>query len=204
MNLNVLLVEGKDDLHVCKALFQANETPETFQIEEAGGVEPLLESIPVRLKGSELERLGVVLDADTDLDARWDQLRAIIKTSTGLVPPKQPDPGGTVITLPGEIEFGAWLMPNNQIPGILEDFLAFLVPQGDVLLPRVDRFLESIPAGERRFSESRDAKARLHAWLAIQEHPGRPLGLAITSRYFSGDSEAAAPFLTWITRLFPG
>ena len=74
-------------------------------------------------------------------------------------------------------------MPDNRLPGMIEHFLAFLVSDNDKLLPHVDRFLTGIPSADRLFSDSASPKAHIHAFLAVQEKPGKPLGLAITFRY---------------------
>jgi hypothetical protein len=202
MDSRVLLVEGQDDRHVLWALFEAHKVPDTFQVEKAGGIEQLLESVPVRLKASDLERFGVVLDADEDIQARWQQLRSrLIASGCGDVPEK-PSPLGLVLQMKEGPKVGAWLMPDNTVPGMLENFLAFLIPPSDKLLPLVDRFLDAIPLEDRRCPNVRLPKARLHAWLAVQEHPGKPLGQAITAKYLDAQHSVVAPFLAWIKAMF--
>jgi hypothetical protein len=46
----------------------------------------------------------------------------------------------------------------------------------------------------------RTAKARIHAWLSVQEEPGKPLGQAITSRYLDGRRPEATSFFAWLQR----
>ena len=202
MGLRVLLVEGQDDQHVMWALFGAHALPEVFKVEKAGGIEPLLESVPVRLKASNLERFGVVLDADEDIRQRWEQLRSRLTASGCTDIPKIPDPGGTVIQIQDGPRIGAWIMPDNKVPGILESFLAFLVPGTDKLLSLVDRFLEDIPVEDRLCPKERLPKARIHAWLAVQEEPGKPLGQAITAKYLDAQHDVVGPFLKWIRTVF--
>jgi len=208
MGLRVLLVEGKNDQHVMWALFKAHSVPDIFTVEKAGGVEAnggveqLLESVPVRLKASNLERFGIVLDADEDIQARWEQLRSRLIASGCEDIPAVPSPGGTVVQMKDGPRVGAWLMPDNQVPGMLESFLAFLVPGSDKLLPLVDRFLDGIPTDDRRCPNARLPKARIHAWLAVQEHPGKPLGQAITAKYLDAQRGMLTPFLDWIKAVF--
>jgi hypothetical protein len=45
-------------------------------------------------------------------------------------------------------------------------------------------------------------KAQLHTWLAWQEQPGTPLGLAITNRYLDADALHAQQLMDWIRQLF--
>ena len=68
------------------------------------------------------------------------------------------------------------------------------------LLPRVDQFLNGIPEEHRRFPPARLPKARMHAWLAIQEAPGKPLGQAVTAKYLDAKCEHVTTFLAWIQR----
>ncbi|HUY34557.1 MAG TPA: DUF3226 domain-containing protein [Pirellulales bacterium] len=193
----VLLVEGRDDQHVIWALLKVHKVPEVFKVEQAGSVEELLSSVPVRLKGSD-RRLAVVLDANQSLQTRWDALRDRLRTAGFHGVPKDLSAFGTVVDFPRRRRLGVWLMPDNRLPGILEDFLTFLVPREDTMLPRVDAFLSMIPAVERRFPESRRPKARIHTWLAVQEEPGKPLGQSITARYLDAEAQVVGPFLNWL------
>ena len=93
-------------------------------------------------------------------------------------------------------------MPNNTSPGMLEDYLFFLVPAGDPLFERAGRCVEGIPVEERRFTEAHVSKALIHTWLAWQDDPGTPLGQAITKRYFDSDGPQVQALLGWLTRLF--
>ena len=202
MGLRMLLVEGQDDRHVIWALLKAHNVSETFKVEIAGGIEPLLESIPVRLKASNLEQFGVVLDADENIQARWEQLRSRLIDGGCEEVPEVPTQLGSVIQMKDGLRVGAWLMPDNTLPGTLESFLAFLVPESDKLLPPVDRFLDGIPLEDRLCPNARLPKARIHAWLAIQEHPGKPMGQAITAKYIDTHRSVVAPFIDWIKAMF--
>jgi len=196
----LLLVEGPDDEHVVKAICKAHgiSVPDAFAIQQKQGCNQLLESIPVELKASDRERLAVILDANDSLQRRWDQLTYRLSHAGCPVIPKQPQPEGTVLTVSQGLRFGVWLMPDNCLPGMLEDFVTFLVPQGDALLPRVDGFLDGIPVNIRPFPAGRRSKARIHSWLAVQEEPGKPLGQAITYRYLDAQRSVVDPFVKWM------
>ena len=196
----ILLVEGKDDEVVICNLCQRRSIPKVFKIKQKNGVQSLLESIPVEMKGSNVERVAVVLDADEDVAGRWRQLTALFQREFSVSLPEEPDGAGTLTKIPDGPLFGVWLMPDNRLPGMLEGFLAFLIPDDDPLLPRVDCFLQDIPATMRRFHEPHLPKARIHSWLALQEEPGRPLGTAITARYLDADCKRAAPFVQWLRK----
>jgi hypothetical protein len=196
----ILLVEGKDDEVVVCNLCQRRNIPEVFKIKQKNGVESLLEAIPVEMKGSNVERLAVVLDADENVASRWQQLATLFRTNFGVSLPKEPGGGGTLTRIPNGPLFGVWLMPDNRVPGMLEDFLAFLIPDGDPLLPRVDCFLQDIPPQMRRYRDSHKSKARIHCWLALQKEPGRPFGTAITARYLDADCKNVELFVQWLRK----
>jgi hypothetical protein len=199
MGSRLLLVEGSDDLHVMSALCGAHNIPEVFRIEVSGGIDRLLESVPLRLRiESDLERLGVVMDADQDLQVRWFQLRDRLRHAGFTLVPDLPAANGTVVELGGGRRFGVWIMPNNEVPGILESFLAFLIDANDSMLPMVDAFLRTIPPNSRRFPLALEPKARLHAFLSVQETPGKPLGQSITARYLDARVPVVAPVIGWL------
>ena len=212
MGKRILLVEGKDDMHVvdhlCRAYnikyqdyFEINPIESKDSSGEEGGIARLLDQIPVRLKESDLERFAVIVDADENIEDRWRQLLGRIRENTGVSLLDSPAKDGTTINLKtdfGPIKFGIWIMPNNELPGMLENFLAFLVPEYDTMMPRVDSFLNNIPSEERCFTINRLPKARIHCYLAVQNEPGKPLGLAITARYLDAQSQMVKPFINWI------
>jgi hypothetical protein len=201
----ILLVEGADDEHVLKHLCGQRGVGKLDEIKPQGSVEQLLENFPVRLKESELEVLGVVLDADTDLAGRWDALKHRLKQAGYDGVPDHPDANGTILVPPANTllpRFGVWIMPDNQSKGILEDFLRFLVPAGSRLFEHVKASVAGIPAEERRFSQLAEPKAIIHTWLAWQEEPGKPLGTAITAKFLNPNVAQVDILVAWLKRLF--
>lgn len=204
-----LLVEGKDEKHVIKNLCRhkridaaAFTVVDLDQEEGAGGVERLLSEIEIRVKAAvDGDRLAIVVDADDDFHARWAQLRDRLARELGEeAVPKSPSPQGTLIDADDgvrSIRVGIWIMPDDAATGMLEDFLATLVPPDLApLLGCVDVFLEAAS----RHVTFPIAKARIHAYLAVQPKPGRPLGLALTFRYLAIDSPIAVSFVDWLHR----
>jgi len=198
---NVLLVEGHDDLHVFRSLLKCHSVPDCFDVKDKDGIEHLLETLHVELQASDLQALGLVVDADTDIETRWESIRARLSES-GYDAPKQPDPCGTVIRPSDRATVGVWVMPNNSLPGMLEDFVAFLIPAGNSLWQRAREVVASLPETEDRFPEARRSKASIHTWLAWQEEPGSPLGTAITKRYLDPNADHVHDLLEWLNRLF--
>ena len=229
MGIRVLLVEGDDDQHVMRNLFECRcpssgiyvlrpaDAPDPHTpgwvsraqpgagSEDGGGDTKLLDSIPARLDTSDLERLAVVIDAnDKGPQARWDAIRQRLENEGYSGLPKSPNQAGTVVDFPSvrgrrPIRFAAWVMPDNQSKGMLEDFVTRMIHEEDEMLPRVDGFLDSIPMEQRRFSRQHRPKARLHAWLAVGERPGRPMGQAIKAdAQLDANHPTVQPFLDWV------
>jgi hypothetical protein len=173
----ILLVEGKDDEHVFRALLGRRNLPQPT-IHQHEGYPRLLEAIPERLRESDVESVGIVLDADTSLDNRWEAVRHRLLEAGYSATPVQPDSQGLVLPAPSETilpKVGVWLMPNNRVPGILEDFLRYLVPPGNALFAYAEQSMNGIAEELRLFRPVDRPKALLHTWLAWQKEPGKPL-----------------------------
>ena len=201
----ILLVEGKDDEHVLKHICGNRGIPELDSVEPIGGAERLLDHFPIRLKRSkdEGDTIGVVIDADTDLDARWQGIQERLTQAGYQNVPALPNPHGTILDPSDEPilpKFGVWIMPNNKTPGILEDFLQFLVPQPDSLMKHANTSVNSVP--EQRFTDLDRPKALMHTWLAWQEEPGKPYGTAITAKFLDPSQPQADILASWLKRLF--
>lgn len=207
-----LLVEGKNDRHVIWALCEKHQLPETFSVEVPSeedfgqGIEAVLAEIPIRLKQENFRTLGIVIDADQDLAARWQSVSSRLNAKGYQNIPKAPPLDGWVYTereatnLP---KVGVWLMPDNQLPGMLENFVARLISEDDGLLTKAELFLHDVEqAGLNRYTLIHNPKALIHTWLACQQTPGMPMGQAITSQILSYNSPLALVFVEWLRRLF--
>lgn len=205
--ISQLVVEGKDDQHVIWALCKRHNIPETFAVvtpnNENGGIDELLDGIAVRLKIAGLRTLGIIIDADQNLQGRWDAICHRLRVFGYHNLPNHPDSHGTIITQDRLPQIGVWLMPNNQLPGMLEDFVAHLIPDGDALLPKAEAILSEIEHENLNcYSSIHHPKALIHTWLAWQETPGRPMGLSITAQVLLHNATVAIAFTDWLNRLF--
>jgi len=197
-----LLVEGKNDQHVIWNLCKQHNIPEVFSVRDGMGVDKLLRSIPVRLKISGLEVLGIVLDADQDVAGRWRAVCEQLQRAGYVNLPDSPDSRGTIIYEEERPRVGIWLMPNNSSPGMLEDFVSYLIPDEDALKPKAENILNEIEdEGLARYG-AHHQKAFIHTWLAWQETPGQPMGQAITARVLRADNEIVQIFVDWLNLLF--
>ncbi|MDQ2903108.1 MAG: DUF3226 domain-containing protein [Ktedonobacteraceae bacterium] len=196
-----LLVEGPDDSSVFHHLFNHYRLHKRPTIIDKTGIQNILATLDAELIRSGLERLGIVVDADTDLPARWQSLRDKLMRS-GYRVPDDPESGGTIIEQPELPTIGIWLMPDNTIRGMLEDFMSSLIPEGDTLWPMAQDIVLEVVAKERRFPQTQEMKAKMHTWLAWQEEPGKPMGQAITKRYLDANAPQAQQLIKWIRKLF--
>ena len=194
----VLLVEGRDDMHVAIHLRQADESILAFRVIDKVGINQLLPGIRGEILAEGRVAVGILADANDDPQARWqaisDRLRA-----AGIAPPAVPAPGGTVID--GRPRVGVWLMPDNQSPGELEDFIEKMIPPDDPVWPLSEACIEGIPEGDRKFRHGKILRAKVHAWLAARESP-RPMGRAIGAGDLRVDVPEAQTFLAWLRKLF--
>jgi len=200
-----LLVEGSDDRHSVVHLMKRHrfdwDDEGTIRpyVSDEKGVDKLLRAIPVTLKGP-YDRIGIILDADSDPAARWEQVRDRARRAE-LDLPASPDPQGTIIRQHGR-RLGVWLMPDNASAGALEHFLGSLVPQGQPLWAYAGEATTKARELDAPCLEKDHAKSVLYAWLAWQEEPGRPFGIALKAGLFATGSEVALRFVAWFNRLF--
>lgn len=121
---NRLLVEGKTDLHVVLALRNAHKVPQNFGIYECGSDGLALKQLDALIISADPPGvLGVVIDADSpNLTGRWQSIKSILGEYKYDCP-VEPEPTGTIIdSVMEQPRLGFWLMPNNRLDGMLEDF----------------------------------------------------------------------------------
>lgn len=199
---NKLLVEGSDDVHVVLALCRKHNVPLTFEVVDNHGVTNLLKSIGVWLKTAPLERLGMILDADEDIEKRWLEVKERL-VRAGYDVPDEPLRGGVVLRQPDLPVIGIWLMPDNSSSGMLEDFLKFLIPKGDLLLPEAEDTLDRLEMEQiNGYKRVHRAKSLLHTWLAWQDSPGLPIGIAISHSYLDTNSKLGSQFVKWLREIY--
>lgn len=198
---NVLLVEGKNDEHLLYALLKHHAVPNnSFRIKDKQGWEKLRGELDVEIDASDLECLGILVDADASLNGRWQALSDIFRECGYTTIPSEPNELGTIINQEGKPRIGIWLMPNNQSPGMLEDFLQMLVPSGNVLWAYAQHCVEELP--ERLFSSTHNSKAITYTYLAWQKQPGHLFSAAVKANSFDANAEPALKLINWINRLF--
>ena len=194
----VLLVEGRDDRHVVRHLQDRTSSALSFDIQDKEGIDNLLRFIEPEIRVPGRAAVGIVVDANDDPDARWDAISHRLREA-GVEPPEARPPDGTIVDGPPRV--GVWLMPDNQRPGELEDFVQEMIPSGDPAWPLAKGYIRDIPKEARKFPATKTSRAELHAWLATREEPGR-MGSAIGRGDLQTDGKLCSAFLKWIERLF--
>lgn len=208
---SLLLVEGNDDFHVvhsiCKKFnidVRNLENPKggNFSVIDCKGIDELFEQIPIRFKSSQLiSKIAVIIDADSNLKSRWQTLENIFN-EIGFEAPKVFPKDGLILSKENKT-IGVWIMPNNDLNGMLEDFITFLVPKDDAILPIVEKTLNDLEEkGINKYPIIHKSKAKIHTWLSLQEEPGTPLGQGITKRYLTTDENNCSSFVKWINNVF--
>ena len=198
----VLLVEGESDVHVVHHLWRRQDGPiPSFRIEEKGTLGKVLDAIGPEIKVAGRKAVGILVDADDSLTDRWrDLLHRCRAENIDL--PAQPITTGTILkAVDGRPRIGIWLMPDNESPGELEDFVRRMIPADDPIWPRSEDYVDRIPAPDRRFRPGKMLRAKLYAWLATRENPGR-MGAAIGAGDLRVDAVLGSTFATWLRSLF--
>lgn len=197
----VLLVEGKNDQHVVWAFCERKELPETFSVKNCEGVTGLIKQLPVYLKGS-YDTIGVLVDADQNLISRWESISNAARSTFPNLPTDLPKEG-LLHSNAQDKKIGIWVMPNNELTGMLENFLELLVPVNDELIHRVEDFLVNIEEEKlHKYKAVHRIKAKIHTWLSLQENPEITLGQSITNRCLDLDKDIARAFEQWLRALF--
>jgi len=206
-----LLLEGSEEKSVIKSLLrchgfivpdgatQAQRGMPTFR--DYDGITDLMRHVEENIKS--YRRLGFVFDADARLDESWEEFRAQASRASVAVP-ERPCTAGTIVPgFRGEGAIGVWVMPNNRDLGMLEDFLASMIPDGDPCWPHAQRSTSAaLKLPGARLKPVHESKGATRAWLAWQETPGKPFSTALERGWLRHDGELASAFMAWFIRLF--
>ncbi|MBF0262094.1 MAG: hypothetical protein HQL97_09710 [Magnetococcales bacterium] len=206
MMVNRLIFEGADDKHVVMNLLfnhkhEGNPLDERFAAKVKDGVDNLIDTLNEELKATDLGRLGVILDADTDLARQWARVTRVLDDHGCPYVPAAPSADGTIVETTDGKRIGVWVMPDNKSVGALEDFVGQLIADGDTLWPKAEADVNAIPTENRRFKATYLSKAQIHTWLAWQEEPGTKMGETFKKQYLDPNRPQATAFVNWIRRL---
>ena len=195
---HALIVEGTDDFHVATHIWRRHADADLSKsISVKNGIDNLLSAIEGEIKMPGRQALGIIVDADGDLSARWEAVAHRLRIENIRVP-DAPDPDGTIIE--GNPRVGIWLMPDNASAGELEDFIADMIPPNDPVWPLSADYIDCIPTAHKKFAANKETRAKVHAWLAARENP-RPMGQAIRARDLEIGGALCRSFVRWLDNL---
>lgn len=202
-----LFVEGINDLHIVASLCAHHKVTENFNIEDCRGIENVIGKFRIALTNPAVyQRIGVVIDADSDMKSRWKQLIDILEKSGKYNCEKLELSAGGLILHPlkmWDAVVGIWIMPDNTLVGMLEDFALSLVSPEDALMRKAESVLSELEAqGIQQYKEAHRSKAKVHTFLAWHDEPGKPIGQAITAHILNPDAVQAKVFIDWINKLY--
>ena len=196
-----LLVEGNADLRVVESIIRQYNIPYAPSIiTPCGGFNELNRMIEPTIQQSEIAVLGVIVDADSHMNGRWQRLQQEFGKAGYSLPDDLPKNG---FILNGEVRIGIWIMPDNSLNGMLEDFMRLMIPDDDRLKIIVEETLSEIEAQNlNKYTISHRPKAFIHTWLAWQDEPGMPMGQSINKHYFPTNNELCVRFADWLNKLY--
>jgi len=208
----LLLVEGRDDLHVLSALAEIYEITETFSIKETEGVDRLFDDLPIVLGTArykelkyDIERLGIVIDANNEISKRWKSIYDILKAKGYPIKNKTDNNGLIIEDDSKDIPFvGLWIMPDNINNGMLEDFFRNFIPENDKLLSKVNLCIDEVSNDKELPIPKPRSKAEIRTWLAWQKKSESRMGYALSDKknHLNIHNENTEKFIDWVKRLF--
>jgi hypothetical protein len=176
----LLIGEGKEEVRFFESLLRSLGIGDV-QVTDYAGKEKLrafLITLP-RIPGfAGLGTLGITRDADDNPGAAADSIRIAV----------------TAGNLPAELRVSTYVMPQQDAQGALEN-LCIETISGLPIAECIERYLLCAEEAGLKYDRAiaSGAKARIQAWLSVQERPGLRLGEA-----------AEAGIIDWNSRCFDG
>ncbi len=197
---SVLLLEGSDDCNIISKFCEDNAIRADFGFCNCGSDNQVLHKLNALLKKSDPpEVIGVILDADQNIDERYQEIKAKVADFYNL--PKNMPKDGLVHLEKGLPKLGIWIMPNNQDNGALEEFYLELATDIDTAF--IDNTIQEAEKKElTSFKSQHRKKAIMHTYFAWQDTPGMPLHAAINKIVLDNNAEIAHVFKGWLISLF--
>lgn len=197
---SILLLEGSDDCNIIDKFCEDNAIETNFGFCHCGCDNRVLSKLNALLKSSEeFEVIGIILDADNNVDARYQKIKDRVKDFYKL--PQSMPKNGLVHIQKTQPKLGIWIMPNNQDKGALEEFYLKLATGIDthfiseIIKQAKDKSLTS-------FKPQHENKAIMHTYFAWQDKPNTPLYSAINQIALNNNKGIAKAFKGWLIKLF--
>ena len=203
-----LIVEGESDRQVVLRLLLEGDfgfRTDEILVEPAHGYVNMVKTIRDRLSEPQFysnqarAAVGIVVDADNDINTIWNQITAeLLRAGVDVSGHSRPTPDGSVFMRPKpHLKVGVWVMPDNKGSGELEDFLVSMVPCNDTDWHLARKYVNN---SEHKFGK-KDTRAEVLSWIATRMYPGR-FDEAIKNGDLCTDGELCQRFIAWLNRLF--
>ena len=174
-----------------------------------GGVFTVLPTLLKQLPDGEVQRLGIVVDADHPENDGMGYRRTLnlFEQIVGTAGYRRIHPKGLRAGIlfghgDGLHDLGIWIMPNNRENGILEDWLKLCLHHSEADLYRnACRAVETL-AKPHRFSAFDRIKAEIATWLAWQETPGQGAHAACSAGLIDQNNVLFRGLTEWLSRVF--
>ena len=208
--LKKLLVEGDEEKRVIPYFmdehFVWGDTKEEWvvMIEEFDGVENLLKPgvIEAESKVPGLLALGVIIDADDQLESQWLRVRDRFRRVDRDFPENLP-PEGLIHKSSGGVRMGVWIMPDNRSRGMLETFLGMLMePDRQAMWSFAQSSCLQAKDHGALYKEVHRDKACIHTYLAWLDPPGHSLHVSILAKALDSRLPLGILFVQWFMDLF--
>ncbi|MBI5659389.1 MAG: hypothetical protein HZC43_07530 [Nitrosomonadales bacterium] len=218
MGSRKLLVEGEGDQDFfqkyCELLGLVGVDvfpPKNIDPSTGNGWSNLVNNLPIllsQIKAGDIDKLGIVLDADypPDNNGGFSKRRQLVTdelVKIGYNIPKHPTTNsGEIFAHPdGLPSVGLWVMPNHQSDGMLEGFIENMV-SNDIQISLLNHAEQSINKLPMMLFDKKlhQTKAKVFTWRAWQKRPGIPLNKALLDGLL--DRSKSGNFENWLLQVF--
>jgi hypothetical protein len=201
----LICCEGPDDVAFLEWIRRSLRIESTVlsieRLDGRYGLHDYLMALALRDDAGVFRALGIVCDADReDGESAFRRVRDDL-VNTKFTPPARPNQLTHGSWVGGEtLAVGAFIMPDNQLPGTLEDLCLTSIAT-EATLTCVDELLLCVAATGIVWREQDVSKARLNVWLGSRSDPRRRLREAISANAFPIASQAFDPIKQFLTDL---
>jgi hypothetical protein len=215
---NILLVEGEADRGffeaICRMLSITADVVNVATPKDSGGahntkegvLSHLVSALLPQLQDGQLERIGVVVDAD-QLAHGSGYAKTLQRFTEALAQSGYHHNPAVVAGLAfahqdGLADLGLWIMPNNADEGMLEDWIKQCLHPGEgPLYQHAELSIDAIPGGPK-FQPLHRSKAEVATWLAWQKKPEHGLYNAAQPDLLNTSAPLFAEMHAWLKHVF--
>ena len=201
----VLAVEGADEHFLIRALLASEKLQGRMDFHPLKGND----NLPVKLTALRntgnfrvfVSTLGVVIDAEErEVEDAISSVSNALRAAFGC--PLLPGPGVVMEWEGKPPRLGAFILPDGQHPGSLEDLcLRAEAVRTDEAMECVDAYLKCLAPLLVDSTRALQSKRRLHAYLASRPTPGLKIGEAATERCWHFEDPVWAPLKQFLRDL---